>query len=134
MHVNENWCLGVEDGKSTHQIRVHITNLFYDTIKKDLSYYMQLIKEFFFKDKVKKYFTYNIYRNSSNMGRKILFVFLFLKKRYQHYVQYIVDKTNNFFTFLYTKQKNTFKTETFNHTETIYIINKLHQSFGQYSC
>lgn len=34
--------------KSTHQIRVHITNLFYDTIKKDLSYYMQLIKEFFF--------------------------------------------------------------------------------------
>lgn len=48
MHVNENWCLGVEDGKSTHQIRVHITNLFYDTIKKDLSYYMQLIKEFFF--------------------------------------------------------------------------------------
>lgn len=134
MHVNENWCLGVEDGKSTHQIRVHITNLFYDTIKKDLSYYMQLIKEFFFKDKVKKYFTYNIYRNSSNMGRKILFVFLFLKKRYQHYVQYIVDKTNNFFTFLYTKQKNTFKTETFNHTETIYIINKLHQSYGQYSC
>lgn len=134
MHVNENWCLGVEDGKSTHQIRVHITNLFYDTIKKDLSYYMQLIKEFFFKDKVKKYFTYNIYRNSSNMGRKILFVFLFLKKRYQHYVQYIVHKTNNFFTFLYTKQKNTFKTETFNHTETIYIINKLHKSYGQYSC
>lgn len=34
--------------KSTHQIRVHITNLFYDTIKKDPSYYMQLIKEFFF--------------------------------------------------------------------------------------
>lgn len=34
-------------GKKTHQIRVHITN-FYDTIKKDLSYYMQLIKEFFF--------------------------------------------------------------------------------------
>lgn len=34
--------------KSTHQIRVHITNLFYDTIKKDLSYYMQLIKELFF--------------------------------------------------------------------------------------
>lgn len=106
MHVNENWCLGVEDGKSTHQIRVHITNLFYDTIKKDLSYYMQLIKEFFFKDKVKKYFTYNIYRNSSNMGRKILIVFLFKKKKnYQHYVQYIVHKTNNFFTFLYTLSK-----------------------------
>lgn len=104
MHVNENWCLGVEDGKSTHQIRVHITNLFYDTIKKDLSYYMQLIKEFFFKDKVKKYFIYNIYRNSSNMGRKILIVFL-KKKRYQHYVQYIVHKTNNFFTFLYTLSK-----------------------------
>lgn len=106
MHVNENWCLGVEDGKSTHQNRVHITILFYDTIKKDLSYYMQLIKEFFFKDKVKRYFTYNIYRNSSNMGRKILIVFLFLKKkRYQHYVQYIVHKTNNFFTFLYTLSK-----------------------------
>lgn len=94
MHVNENWCLGVEDGKSTHQIRVHITNLFYDTIKKDLSYYMQLIKEFFFLDKVKKYFTYNIYRNSSNMGRKILIVFLFLKKK----------GINTMYSTLYTKQ------------------------------
>lgn len=92
--------------KSTHQIRVHITNLLYDTIKKDLSYYMQLIKEFFFfTDKLEKYFTHNIYRNSSNMGRKILIVFL-KKKRYQHYVQYIVHKTNNFFTFLYTLSKH----------------------------
>lgn len=48
MHVNENWCLGVEKRKSTHQIRVHITHLFYDTIKKDLSYHMQLIKKLFF--------------------------------------------------------------------------------------
>lgn len=94
MHVNENWCLGVEDGKSTHQIRVHITNLFYDTIKKDLSYYMQLIKEFFFRDKVKKYFTYNIYRNSSNMGRKILIIFLFKKKK----------GINTMYSTLYTKQ------------------------------
>lgn len=124
MHVNENWCLGVEDGKSTHQIRVHITNLFYDTIKKDLSYYMQLIKEFFFRDKVKKYFTYNIYRNSSNMGRKILIVFLKKKKG-----------INTMYSTLYTKQTifSHFYTH-FQNTETIYIINKLHQSYGQYSC
>lgn len=130
MHVNENWCLGVEDGKSTHQIRVHITNLFYDTIKKDLSYYMQLIEEFFFKDKVKKYFTYNIYRNSSNMGRKILFVFLFFKKKVSTLCTVHCTQNKQFFHIFI----HTFKTETFNHTETIYIINKLHQSFGQYSC
>lgn len=97
--------IGVEYGKKypSDQSAYNKSILWYNKERSIILYATD--KRIFSPDKVKKYFTHNIYRNSSNMGRKILIVFLFKKKRYQHYVQFIVHKTNNFFTFLYTLSK-----------------------------
>lgn len=99
--------IGVEYGKKypSDQSAYNKSILWYNK-ERSIILYATDKRIFFFTDKLEKYFTHNIYRNSSNMGRKILTVFLFKKKkRYQHYVQYIVHKTNNFFTFLYTFSK-----------------------------
>lgn len=117
--------IGVEYGKKypSDQSAYNKSILWYNK-ERSIILYATDKRIFFFTDKLEKYFTHNIYRNSSNMGRKILIVFKKKKKG-----------INTMCSSLYTKQTifSHFYTH-FQNTETIYIINKLHQSYGQYSC
>lgn len=68
--------IGVEYGKKypSDQSAYNKSILWYNK-ERSIILYATDKRIFFFTDKVKKYFTHNIYRNSSNMGRKILIVF-----------------------------------------------------------
>lgn len=87
--------IGVEYGKKypSDQSAYNKSILWYNK-ERSIILYATDKRIFFFTDKLEKYFTHNIYRNSSNMGRKILIVFLFLKKK----------GINTMYSTLYTKQ------------------------------
>lgn len=73
--------IGVEYGKKypSDQSAYNKSILWYNKERSIILYATD--KRIFSPDKVKKYFTHNIYRNRSNMGRKILIVFLKKKKK-----------------------------------------------------
>lgn len=116
--------IGVEYGKKypSDQSAYNKSILWYNKERSIILYATD--KRIFSPDKVKKYFTHNIYRNSSNMGKKILIIFL-KKKKVSTLCTVHCTQNKQFFLHFYTHFQN---------TETIYIINKLHQSYGQYSC